>query len=68
MAIKVKLKICGEVRTHIADPVSPAHTLCGNQLEEDDDVCDTEIMGDAPDNARITCRDCKEIIEFCKQI
>ena len=66
MTMKVKLKINGEVRTHYTSPISPEHTLCGDQWVEDDG--DTVVIGDAPYNARITCEPCRELVEYCKAI
>jgi len=67
MSKKVKLKICGETRTHYTCPITPAHTICGNQYEDDDEACDTLVIGDAKDTARITCEPCRIFVAYCKK-
>jgi len=64
---KVYLRVCGEKRTHYKSPTNPEYTLCGDQWVEDDDVCEMEALGDAPETARITCESCKTIVTACKR-
>ncbi len=64
--LKVILNISGEVETHCTSPICPEHTMCGDQYVEDDG--ETIVIGDAPDNARVTCEDCKKVVEHCKHL
>jgi len=63
---KVYLRLQGSKRTHYKSPIQFEYTLCGAQWIEDDELCEMEALGDAPDTARITCDDCKKLVEACK--
>lgn len=67
---KVYLRIQGKKRTHYKSPNLAARefTLCGAQWIEDDELCEMEALGDAPQKAKVTCSSCNEIVRACKRI